>query len=63
MGGYSNMAPPLPIPNREVKHISADGTGFYIGRVSRRPFFLYYSKLSEYRSLLFISARSTLSLL
>ncbi len=26
MGGYSNVEPPLPIPNREVKHISADGT-------------------------------------
>ncbi len=30
MGGYSNVDPPLPIPNREVKHISADGTGFFI---------------------------------
>ncbi len=38
MGGYSNVDPPLPIPNREVKHISADGTGSS-GRVSRRPFF------------------------
>ncbi len=43
MGGYSNVVPPLPIPNREVKHISADGTG-YSGRVSRRPFFLFRLK-------------------
>jgi hypothetical protein len=35
LGGYSNGAPPLPIPNREVKPISADGTA-YSGRVSRR---------------------------
>ena len=26
LGDYSNGAPPLPIPNREVKPISADGT-------------------------------------
>ena len=25
-GIYSNRVPPLPIPNREVKPISADGT-------------------------------------
>ena len=25
-GGYSNGVPPLPIPNREVKPVSADGT-------------------------------------
>ena len=28
LGDYSNGAPPLPIPNREVKPISADGTAF-----------------------------------
>ncbi len=38
MGGYGNVDPPLSIPNREVKHISADGTGSS-GRVSRRPIF------------------------
>ena len=27
VGAYSNGAPPLPIPNREVKPVSADGTG------------------------------------
>ena len=25
-GGYSNGVPPLPIPNREVKPVYADGT-------------------------------------
>ena len=34
-GGYSDGAPPLPIPNREVKPVSADGTA-YCGRVGRR---------------------------
>ncbi len=48
MGGYSNVDPPLSIPNREVKHVSADGTG-HSGRVSRRPFFflLTYNRHSE----------------
>ena len=31
-GGYSNRVTPLPIPNREVKTICADGTAFS-GRV------------------------------
>ena len=35
LGGYSNGVPPLPIPNREVKPISADGTA-NSGRVGRR---------------------------
>ena len=26
IGGYSEGVPPLPIPNREVKPLSADGT-------------------------------------
>ena len=26
LGDYSDRVPPLPIPNREVKPISADGT-------------------------------------
>ena len=25
-GGYSTVVPPLPIPNRAVKHSRADGT-------------------------------------
>ena len=27
-GGYCKGVPPLPIPNREVKPLSADGTAF-----------------------------------
>ena len=26
LGGYSDGVPPLPIPNREVKPVRADGT-------------------------------------
>ena len=33
LGGYSGGAPPLPIPNREVKPLMADGTGIPTGRV------------------------------
>ena len=39
MGGYSAGAPPLPIPNREVKPGRADGTAPQCGRVGRRPLF------------------------
>lgn len=31
LGGYSVGAPPLPIPNREVKPNSADGTAYFVG--------------------------------
>ena len=51
MGGYSNGVPPLPIPNREVKPVYADGTAVKCGRVGSRlfkelckckaPFFVY----------------------
>ena len=37
-GGYSGVEPPLPIPNREVKHTSADGTAPPGGRVGRCRF-------------------------
>ncbi len=37
LGGYSVGVPPLPIPNREVKPGSADGTA-YSGRVGSRLF-------------------------
>ena len=38
LGGYSAGVPPLPIPNREVKPVSADGTAIPSGRVgSRQP--------------------------
>ena len=35
LGDYSGRVPPLPIPNREVKPASADGTA-NCGRVGRR---------------------------
>ena len=35
-GGYSGEDPPLPIPNREVKLTSADGTAIPSGRVGSR---------------------------
>ena len=35
LGGYSDKVPPLPIPNREVKLVRADGTASS-GRVGRR---------------------------
>ena len=35
VGGYGEVGTPLPIPNREVKHFSVDGTGF--SRESRTP--------------------------
>ncbi len=39
LGGFSEGVPPLPIPNREVKPLCADGTGQKSGRVGRRLFF------------------------
>ena len=39
LGDYCGGVPPLPIPNREVKTASADGTAHCCGRVGRRPFF------------------------
>mgnify|MGYP003554565833 CR=1 FL=1 len=35
-GGNSDGDPPLPIPNREVKPVSADGTAIPSGRVGSR---------------------------
>ena len=34
-GGFSRGVPPLPIPNREVKPVRADGTDTPVGRVGR----------------------------
>ena len=46
LGDYCGGVPPLPIPNREVKTASADGTAHCCGRVGRRhsliPPFLYW---------------------
>ena len=36
LGDYCGGVPPLPIPNREVKTASADGTAILCGRVGRR---------------------------
>ena len=33
LGGYCGGVPPLPIPNREVKPVCADGTAMQCGRV------------------------------
>ena len=38
MGGFRNGVPPLPIPNREVKPVYADGTAVKCGRVGSRLF-------------------------
>ena len=35
-GGYCGGVPPLPIPNREVKPVCADGTAMQCGRVGGR---------------------------
>ena len=43
-------APPLPIPNREVKPVCADGTAMQCGRVGGRSF---YESLEEKSSRLF----------
>ena len=37
-GGYCDGVPPLPIPNREVKPVCADGTAMQCGRVGGRLF-------------------------
>ena len=36
IGGYCGGVPPLPIPNREVKPVHADGTAVTCGRVGSR---------------------------
>ena len=36
LGGYSSGVPPLPIPNREVKPVHADGPAVTCGRVGSR---------------------------
>ena len=44
LGGYSEEDPPLPIPNRAVKLLSADGTARKGGRVGRRLFFSFKNR-------------------
>ena len=36
IGGYCGGAPPLPIPNSEVKPVYSDGTAMKCGRVGSR---------------------------
>ena len=38
-GGYNEGDPPLPIPNREVKPISADDTAIPSGKVGSRQLY------------------------
>ena len=52
-GGYSVGVPPLPIPNREVKPVRADGTASS-GRVGRCHFSERFFKLKD---LFFVSSR------
>ena len=47
--------PPLPIPNREVKPDSADGTALSCGRVGHRHFF-YEELLVITKALFFVYA-------
>ena len=51
LGGNSEGVPPLPIPNREVKPFSADGTAVTCGRVGRR----HLKQLREIWAAFFIS--------
>ena len=43
LGGYGDGVPPLPIPNREVKPVHADGTASS-GRVGSRPLLINVRK-------------------
>ncbi len=42
LGGHSEKAPPVPIPNTEVKLFSADGTAWETVWESRSPPILIY---------------------
>src|SRR5690606_15379047 len=55
-GRPSAGAPPLPIPNREVKPCRADGTGVTPGRVGRRP--IPYSPYAFRRAGFFVVSSS-----
>lgn len=46
LGDYCTGAPPLPIPNREVKPLRADGTAVTGGRVGRRQIFIVFAEAS-----------------
>ena len=46
-GGYNDGDPPLPIPNREVKPISADDTAIPSGKVGSRQLCETFRRDSE----------------
>ena len=49
LGDYCGGVPPLPIPNREVKTASADGTAHCCGRVGRRHSLIPFDSLLSRR--------------
>ena len=51
VGGYSEEVPPLPIPNRAVKLLSADGTAPKRWESRSPPTFFYVSNRSKSKSL------------
>ena len=53
-GGYCGGVPPLPIPNREVKPVIADGTAMQCGRVGSR-LLSFRRGFPNGKSLLFLS--------
>ena len=55
-GGYNDGDPPLTIPNREVKPISADDTAIPSGKVGSRQ--LYETFKSNLEGLFFVLAHS-----
>ena len=56
-GGYISVDPPLPIPNREVKHTGADGSAIPSVRVGSCRFSRPSSRQDPRVSLFFIGAR------
>ena len=56
-GGYISVDPPLPIPNREVKHTGADGSAIPSVRVGSCRFSRPSSRQDSGVSLFFIGAR------
>ena len=57
-GGYNDGDPPLPIPNREVKPISADDTAIPSGKVGSRQLCETFRRNSE--GLFFVCMHSCL---
>ena len=56
-GGYISVDPPLPIPNREVKHTGADGSAIPSVRVGSCRFSRPSSRQDPRVSLFFIGAK------